>query len=115
MQRPGAPSIVTKVVSKYLNGAPKQIQTMKESAYAGDIDALERAAHTLKSSSTTVGALQLAALCRAIEEQARARITPDPQHVEEVASMLSRVLPQLREALDTLVAGLTPATACRVD
>ncbi|MFM9886446.1 MAG: ATP-binding protein [Burkholderiales bacterium] len=115
MQRPGAPSIVAKVVGKYLTAAPQLIQTIRESTRSGDIDALERAAHTLKSSSTTVGALRLAALCRAIEEQARARTTPDPGRVDELSSVMSRVLPQLREALDPLFAGATTTTACGVD
>ena len=45
---------------------------MREAVRTSNPIVLDRASHTLKSSSATVGALALSTRCRAIEEQARA-------------------------------------------
>jgi len=47
-------------------------------AAAGDIEAMVRPAHSMKSSSLNVGALELGALCRALEEDARGGTVDDP-------------------------------------
>ncbi|MFN0301124.1 MAG: ATP-binding protein [Burkholderiales bacterium] len=111
LQRPDAPNILEKVVGKYLSGAPRLLAAMQDSAQSGDIAGVERAAHTLKSSSTTVGAMRVAALCRGIEQQARNHIAPTSESIKAVATLLSDLAPLLRDAMEAEVAGSTGATA----
>jgi signal transduction histidine kinase/DNA-binding NarL/FixJ family response regulator/HPt (histidine-containing phosphotransfer) domain-containing protein len=110
MQRTGSPNLVAKVVGKYVNAAPKLVATLRESADIGDWEALERAAHTLKSSSTTVGASVLAALCRSIENDARAQVCPNAARIAELSMQVSSVIEALHIALEKLTAAPAPAT-----
>src|SRR5690606_35749966 len=71
LQREGAPSIVARVVELYLADSARLLATLRQAAEAADAEGLRRAAHTLKSSSANVGALQLAAHCGTLEAAAR--------------------------------------------
>ena len=72
LQRPGGPDIITKVLTTYLNNTPKFLNDLQEGASKQDSTRIRRAAHTLKSSSASIGAIRLADLCRELEEQAKA-------------------------------------------
>ena len=69
---------------------------MRKAIAAGDSVALQRAAHTLKSSSANLGALKLAGLCEEMEraaragncEQARARLGNIEDEYEKVVPAL---------------------------
>jgi len=67
LQRPGAPSILDKIIGLYFVDAPRQILSMRDALAADDDAALKRAAHTLKSSSGNLGALALAGSCKELE------------------------------------------------
>jgi CheY-like chemotaxis protein len=64
-------ALLSEVVTSYLEDACKLLQTLKASSLQGDLSTLQRAAHTLKSTSAMLGATQLADLCRELETQAR--------------------------------------------
>ncbi|MFL6618256.1 MAG: response regulator [Povalibacter sp.] len=64
---------VAEVVDAYLADSPRQLQVMNESIAEADYPVLDRAAHSLKSSSRSMGALQLAELCELLENCARTR------------------------------------------
>ena len=72
VHREGAPKLLEKVISIYFESSPKLLQTLRD-AVAGDdaAETIERAAHSLKSSSANLGATKLAALCGGLEEMAR--------------------------------------------
>jgi HPt (histidine-containing phosphotransfer) domain-containing protein len=70
LQCPGSPNLLQTVVGTYLREAPRLIDNMARAARTGDATALRSVAHSLKSSSATVGALQLSSYCRAIEVRA---------------------------------------------
>ena len=92
LQQPGAPSLLEKIVTFYLDDAPRLCQAMREAIAAGDNGALQRAAHTLKSSSAALGALQLAELCKEMEAQARAgRVVDAEQWINRIESEYARV------------------------
>ena len=59
------------MVQSYLNTAPQLLQSIREAVARNDAAALRRAAHTLKSSSASLGALALAALCKGLEAMGR--------------------------------------------
>jgi CheY-like chemotaxis protein len=83
-------------VEIFLRLAPVQAAAVRARAEAGDLEALEQAAHRLGGSCRAVGASQLAALCASIEELARAG---DRGAAQEGAQRIDGVLRQVAEAL----------------
>ena len=62
---------VDDLVDTYLADALDQMAALDAAVAAGDAAALTRPAHSLKSSSLNVGALELGGLARELEEQGR--------------------------------------------
>ena len=62
---------VDDLVDTYLADALDQMAALDAAVEAGDAAALTRPAHSLKSSSLNVGALELGGLARELEEQGR--------------------------------------------
>ena len=71
------PCILTKVINIYLKGAPEQLESIRQAVTQDDGSALERAAHSLKSSSANLGALQLSEICRELEMLGKKGLTGD--------------------------------------
>jgi HPt (histidine-containing phosphotransfer) domain-containing protein len=63
---------LAEVVDAFLSEAPARLAELRQGATEGDAALAGRAAHTLKSNAATFGALDFAALCRRLEEAARA-------------------------------------------
>jgi CheY-like chemotaxis protein len=78
LQRPGAPSLLEKVIRLYLANAPELLAAVRTAMVQGNSEALRQAAHSLKSSSASLGATTLAERCRALEAEARAGACPEP-------------------------------------
>ena len=92
LQQPGAPDLLERIVALYLHDVPKLVHSMREAIAAGDGIALQRAAHTLKSSSATLGAFHLAKLCNEMEVQARDKHLVDPgQWISRIECESARV------------------------
>jgi HPt (histidine-containing phosphotransfer) domain-containing protein len=68
----GDPEFLGKLVEKFLQDAPQQLETLREAAGSGDAATARRAAHTLKGNSLTFGAGMLASLCQDAETAAAA-------------------------------------------
>jgi HPt (histidine-containing phosphotransfer) domain-containing protein len=62
---------VRELVETYLADTPPQLEAMTAAVEADDADALVRPAHTLKSSSATVGAMRLSSIARELEMAGR--------------------------------------------
>jgi HPt (histidine-containing phosphotransfer) domain-containing protein len=62
---------VRELVDTYLADTPVQLEAMTAAVGADDANALVRPAHTLKSSSASVGAMRLAAVARELEMAGR--------------------------------------------
>ena len=60
------------LVETYLSEGEGHLGGMAAAVEAADPAAIVRPAHTLKSSSASIGAMRLSAICRAIEEAGRA-------------------------------------------
>ncbi|MBI2748057.1 MAG: response regulator [Burkholderiales bacterium] len=111
LQRPGTPDLLARIVARYMEDAPRLAQSMREAIAAGDGGALQRAAHTLKSSSATLGALRLAELCKELESRARAgRLADADQWLDRIEGETARV----RTALASQTAQ-TAAPAARTE
>ena len=84
------------LVDTYLSDATAQLAAMREAAAGGDPAAIVRPAHTLKSSSTSVGAMALAERCRTLEADGRAGQVDDV--IDRVAGC-EQEFADVREAL----------------
>jgi PAS domain S-box-containing protein len=67
-----AAAIITELIDYYLEDSPKLLQSIMEAIKQEDANGLQRAAHTLKSSSASLGALKFSQLCKALEALGRA-------------------------------------------
>ena len=74
----GDVAFVDELVDTYLEEGDRLVEDLVVAAAAGDIEAMVRPAHSMKSSSLNVGALELGALCRGLEEDARGGAVDDP-------------------------------------
>jgi HPt (histidine-containing phosphotransfer) domain-containing protein len=68
---------LAELVETYLEDGAAQVEALRTAASSGDLPGLVRPAHTLKSSSASIGALALAQLCRSLEADARSGAVAD--------------------------------------
>ncbi len=98
LQRPGAPSVLARVISIYLDSAPALLRQMDAALREGNAKTLHSAAHSLKSASANLGADTLAAMCRQLEtleldaspRDARARLAAMNTEYSAVETALMR-------------------------
>ena len=99
-----ADGLLVRVIRRYLDDAPRQIGRMRAALASADSDALGRAAHSLKSSSATVGATQLAECCRRIEAEVReghgGGVVADIAAVDRAFELAAGLLRREIDALD---------------
>ncbi|MFQ5857786.1 MAG: Hpt domain-containing protein, partial [Anaerolineae bacterium] len=67
-----APALVAELIDVFLEDTPRLVAALREGVVAGDVGAVERAAHTMKSSSASLGAMTLSTLCKELEAIGRA-------------------------------------------
>lgn len=65
------PEIVVDLIDTFLTDSQRQIEEMERTLVTGDYKTFHRAAHSMKSSSATFGALHLSKLCQQLENSAR--------------------------------------------
>ena len=75
LQRPNAPSVIHKIINSYLKDVPQLLEVARQAIAQNDSSTLYRTAHNLKSTSATLGARNLAALCKELEAIGRAQTT----------------------------------------
>jgi len=63
--------VLAEVIDSYLNDAPILLQAIHTAVAQEDVAGLERAAHALKSSSATLGAIPLSEFCKELEAMGR--------------------------------------------
>ncbi|HEY9833759.1 MAG TPA: PAS domain S-box protein, partial [Stenomitos sp.] len=72
-----ASTILRQIIDHYREDAPQQLQDIRNAVVAGDAQALRQSAHTLRSSSANLGAMNLSHLCKELEMIGRAGTTTD--------------------------------------
>ena len=98
-------SLVERVVRRYLDQSPGLIAGLRAAAAAGDQDILGRVAHSLKSSSATIGARAVAALCREIETAVRSgQRRPDLADIDRLEAAYARAVPLLEGEIEPAIA-----------
>ncbi|NOT56404.1 MAG: response regulator, partial [Deltaproteobacteria bacterium] len=96
LQRPDGPNILHRVISSYLKDSVQLLETLRVAIAQNDPPTLHRAAHSLKSTSATVGARALAGLCQDLEGIGRANTTDT---APEILSAIEREYQQVAVAL----------------
>jgi PAS domain S-box-containing protein len=71
MERRGAPRLLARLIDTYIDSAARLVAGVEVALAANDAAGLRQAAHTLKSSSASLGARELARLCADLENLAR--------------------------------------------
>lgn len=67
LQRKSSSNFLGKVLRIYLTDSANLVASLRKCVGAGDTQGARNAAHSLTSSSSAIGAMTLAALCRALE------------------------------------------------
>jgi histidine phosphotransfer protein HptB len=91
----GQAGLVPRVLATYTLSLERLIEQLKAARTAGDHDGMRHAAHTLKSSSASVGALDLSALCAQAELRLRQGHADAPL-LDRLAAEGQRILSGLR-------------------
>jgi two-component system, sensor histidine kinase and response regulator len=97
LQRPGAESLLDRIVGLYLGGTPALLAQLHKAVTSGDADGARVAAHTLKSSSANVGALRVASVCKELEMLGR---SGSLEGAVEMAAALDAEFARAKTALD---------------
>jgi len=71
LQKPGKPDLFAKIVTLFEKNSPDLIESIVAAPDSGDVDSARAAAHSLKSSSAYLGAIEFSSLCKRIETAAR--------------------------------------------
>jgi len=97
LQRPDAPNIVDRVITKYVANTAKLLADLQEGLRQSNADTLHEIAHTLKSSSANVGAIRLSEKCHTLEQLTRSScLTADMASlVHDITSEYETVKPLL--------------------
>jgi EAL domain-containing protein (putative c-di-GMP-specific phosphodiesterase class I)/signal transduction histidine kinase/CheY-like chemotaxis protein len=94
----GTGDLLKRVVDLYVEHAPKACAQLMEHATAGDVEKCASQAHSLKSMSLNIGAIQVAKIAAGFEEQARgAAAVPARAELDALADTLERTLAVLAE------------------
>jgi HPt (histidine-containing phosphotransfer) domain-containing protein len=96
----GGDEFLAEIIDVFLADSPALIASLRSSLDRRDTDELRRAAHTLKSNASTLGAATLAELCRVVEQRAKdgrvAGLSPDVEQIEQEYGTLVDTLASLR-------------------
>ena len=100
MNRSGEPDLLPTIVSMFIDSVPQTLDKLKQVAAQGDLRALQRTGHDLKSSSASLGACVMAARCAELEALARSGIVSGTEAlVSGIADEFNAVLPELEALL----------------
>ena len=102
----GQAGIVARVLATF-DSSLQRLQTQFNAAVeAGDAETMRQVAHTLRSSSASVGAMDLSGACREVENAVREGRLPD---LPDQAARLQREFPRAAAAVrQALGQGVTP-------
>jgi HPt (histidine-containing phosphotransfer) domain-containing protein len=101
LQVEGESSIVESIVNAYLNGSQSLVAQMREMLSINDLEVLQQTAHSLKSSSANVGAMQLSAMSMELEMKCKNK---HPGSIGELVAAIEMEFPRVKNALITEVA-----------
>ncbi len=98
--------LLSRIIQIFLQSSPKLLEKMQEAAATGNASQLSSAAHSLKSSAANLGATDLAALCRDLEQLGREE---DMGDVLATLGTLEYEFEAVCEALNDTLGSVQPA------
>lgn len=96
LQRDNSNSILQKIIMLFFENSPQQMQALHQALQQNELPALKATAHSLKSASANLGAMQLAAYCRELEMN-HAQLSPS-----ELTSLVMQIDKELKNAYHAL-------------
>jgi HPt (histidine-containing phosphotransfer) domain-containing protein len=103
----GDPELLLDLIDMFLDDAPLKVRTIVEAAAAGDLEAVERAAHSLKGSSGNLGAVLLQEVAEQLQIAGRTRTA---QSLDELLARLHDESGRAAQALSSLRKQYAPHT-----
>ncbi|MBL0088399.1 MAG: Hpt domain-containing protein [Ideonella sp.] len=97
----GQSRLVQRVLTTYLQSLARLRQQITDSLDQADLSAVRLGAHTLKSSSASIGALQLSSLCALVEQAIR---EGQRERLADLMSQLHGEVDRVDEAVRQLIA-----------
>jgi HPt (histidine-containing phosphotransfer) domain-containing protein len=105
LRQMGGAKLAVEMLAIYLDYAPARLADVREAAPRGDLLAVQKAAHALKSTANHVGARAVRDLARQLEALARAQSAElIPDMVAELVTAMEQVRPRIESALRELQA-----------
>ncbi len=99
----GGRELATKIVDIFLTNAPQKLAAAVEGLKQGELEAVERAVHSLRSSAGNVGANHLAALAEQVEDRAE---VGEAGGLDSLLDEMQAEFSGVKEALSKAVEGL---------
>jgi HPt (histidine-containing phosphotransfer) domain-containing protein len=93
----GEPDPLHELIDLFLADTPPRVNKILDAFKAGDAAELERAAHSLKGSSSNLGAKCLADACAEVMNLTRAGKLPDSSMIARILSEFDRLKPALED------------------
>jgi len=95
----GDMEVIKELIQSYLEEAPRLLAEDKTALAAKDAPTLQRAVHTLKSTSATFGAMELSEASKAIEAPAKTGVLPDDAALARLGTLYEAVRGELVKRL----------------
>ncbi len=102
LQSEGMPDVFQKVLNIYMQKSPGLMENLRQAISTGNASAVEFAAHSLKSANANMGALELSALCRELEQLGR---SGSIEGAPEIFARMEKTYPLVLDALKAELTG----------
>ena len=100
LQEEGEPDILSELIELFLADIPPKLVVLREAAEADDAHSVERLAHSIKGSCGNMGAVEMEALCKELEEMGRSEdLAAAPARISLLEGAFGRVRAELVEEL----------------
>jgi HPt (histidine-containing phosphotransfer) domain-containing protein len=93
----GDPDLVREIFTLFTRDTPRRLRALREAAAAGDLEAVRFTAHALHGSSASLGAQEMAQVCRTLEDGVG--LEEDPARVEALIDALEQRVAEVTAVL----------------
>lgn len=98
----GASRLMERVVKAFDNSAARLVPLLRTAGAGADVAGIRHVAHTLKSSSASIGAVKLSQMCAEMEAMARQGVMGGmTEKIAALATEITAVLEALKHTLDS--------------
>jgi len=104
LERPGEEGFLASLLEIFRRDTPLRVEEMERSATSADAESFRRAAHSLKSSASSLGGARVEALCARME-----KLSAEPGGLDEAARLLPSLKDETAVLLEVLAGDEGPA------